>query len=73
MGLGEGNSLVEVAALLPQLELARSITLVLANFEHGDNHCLYRQRRFAATGGLVQPLQRWGDALGMDLVITRFG
>ncbi len=34
---------------------------------------LYRQRRFAATGGLVRPLQRWGDALGMDLVITRFG
>ena len=45
MGLGKGNSFVEVAALLPQLELASSITLVLANFEHGDNHCLYRQRR----------------------------
>lgn len=34
---------------------------------------LYRQRRLAATGALVRPLQRWGDELGMDLLITRFG
>lgn len=34
---------------------------------------LYRQRRFAATGGVVKVLQRWGDERGMDLLITAFG
>ncbi len=34
---------------------------------------LYRQRRFAATGGLVRTLRGWGDEQGMDLIITRFG
>ena len=34
---------------------------------------LYRQRRFAATRGLVKTLQEWGDGLGMDLLITAFG
>lgn len=52
---------------------SRHVDPLVQQQESPEGMGLYRQRRFAATGALVRPLQRWGDRLGMDLVITRFG
>jgi len=73
-GLDRGLVLhLSTEILAEDVRESRHLDPLVSKEEPPQGMGLYRQRRFAATGGLVRTLQRWGDQLGMDLLITGFG